>query len=168
MSNCSIDSESIKVFSTTEKFLEFLLIVDNLEIQYNRAKDLNAPKNTRLKLNMYLLSVAINVLDYPSRLDKYDMEIINDVSQVKDDKSYVLLTDPITFIFQNDKKHHKPITYKLNAKPLQQLNKRLKKLIYQSLTDFPRNHLFISPTTEKPVKETTVAEWLSDLVPNKI
>ena len=76
----------LKTFIPYEQLID---IVDNLEIQYNRVKDLNAPKNTRLKFNMYLLSVAINVLDYPSRLDKYEMEIIDDISKVKDDKSYV-------------------------------------------------------------------------------
>ncbi len=48
------------------------------------------------------------VLDYPSRLDKFDMNIITDEAQVQEGKCYILLTNPITFIFNNDKKLHKP------------------------------------------------------------
>jgi hypothetical protein len=43
------------------------------------------------------------VLDYPSRLDKFEMEIITDGAQVKEDKCYILLTNPITFIFNDNK-----------------------------------------------------------------
>ena len=44
------------------------------------------------------------VLDYPSRLDKFEMEIINDKKDVKPNKCYILMTNPLTFIFNNDKK----------------------------------------------------------------
>jgi hypothetical protein len=51
------------------------------------------------------------VLDYPSRLDKFEMEIITDAAQVREEKSYILLSHPITFIFNNNKKLHKPLKY---------------------------------------------------------
>ena len=64
------------------------------------------------------------VLEYPSRLDKFEMEIITDEAQVREEKSYILLTNPITFIFNNSKKLHKPLRYKLmSAGVLSGLNK---------------------------------------------
>ena len=66
---------------------------------------------------------ARNVLDYPSRLDKFNMDTIIDENEIKPDKIYVMMTYPITFIFNNDKKQHKPFEYKLNAKPIFGLNK---------------------------------------------
>ncbi len=149
-------ARELRTFIPYEQLVD---IVDSLEYQYNNTRD--------LKTNMYLLAVAVNVLDYPSRMDKYDMEIITDVSQIQPNKSYVYFSNPITFIFYNEKKQHKPLLYKLNAKPLQQFNKRLNNIIIQSLTDFPRTHLFVSPSTLKPVKDTTIAEWLKNLFPDK-
>ena len=149
-------ARELRTFIPYEQLID---IVDSLEYQYNNTRD--------LKTNMYLLAVAVNVLDYPSRMDKYDMEIITDVSQIQPNKSYVYFSNPITFIFYNEKKQHKPLLYKLNAKPLQQFNKRLNNIIIQSLTDFPRTHLFVSPSTLKPVKDTTIAEWLKNLFPDK-
>ena len=55
-------------------------------------------------INQVLIAVPINVLDYPSRLDKYDMDIIIDEDEIKPDKCYVMMTNPITFVFNNDKK----------------------------------------------------------------
>jgi len=146
----------LRTFIPYEQLLD---IVDSLENQYNTSKD--------LKTNMYLLAVAINVLDYPSRMDKYGMEILTDISQIDVNKSYVYLTNPITFIFFNEKKQHKPLSYRLNAKPILEFNKRLNKIILQSISDFPRTHLFISPSSLKPVKDTTIAEWLKNLFPDK-
>ena len=74
-------------------------------------------------VNQVLRAVAINVLDCPLRLDKFDMDIIIDEDKIKPDKCYVMMTNPTTFIFSNDKKQHKPIKYKLNAKPILGLNK---------------------------------------------
>ncbi len=56
------------------------------------------------------------VLDFPSRLDKYEMEIITDETQVNDDKCYILLTNPTTFTLNNNKKLHQPLKYKLTSR----------------------------------------------------
>ena len=45
------------------------------------------------------------MLDYPSRMDKFDMDIIIDEDEIKPDNCYVMLTNPITIIFNNDKKN---------------------------------------------------------------
>jgi hypothetical protein len=106
------------------------------------------------------------VLDYPSRLDKYEMEIITDEAQVKEEKSYILLTNPITFIFNNNKKLHKPLKYKLmSTGVLSGLNKRLNQMIRDSKSNYPRLTLFIKNDSYEnrqliPVKEKTVTEWI--------
>ena len=69
-------ARELRTFISYEQLID---LVDNLENQYNTTKD--------LKTNMYLLAVAINVLDYPSRMDKYGMEILLDFSQLQPNKS---------------------------------------------------------------------------------
>jgi hypothetical protein len=84
------------------------------------------------------------VLDYPSRLDKFEREIITDEAHVKEEKFYILLTNPITFIFNNNKKLHKQLKYKLMSRGvLAVLNKRLNQLIRDSTSNYPRLTLFI-------------------------
>ena len=51
-----------------------------------------------------LLAVAINVWEYPSRLDNYDMSFIMDKKDIKEDKNYILLDAVVSFIFNNEKK----------------------------------------------------------------
>ena len=68
-----------------------------------------------VSINQVLIAVVINVLDCPSRLDKFEMDIIIYEDEIKPDKCHVMMTNPITFIFNNDKRQHKPIKYKLNV-----------------------------------------------------
>ena len=71
--------------------MKFLLdLVDKLEITYKQSMG-------KVPLNQGLLAVAIMVLDYPSRLDKFSLEIITDLKQIVKGKCYILLTNPITF-----------------------------------------------------------------------
>ncbi len=56
--------------------------------------------NEDVFLNQVLLAVTIIVLDYPSRPDEYEKDIITDETQIKEGKCYVLLTNLITFIFK--------------------------------------------------------------------
>ena len=39
-------------------------------------------RNDEIYLNMILIAVAINVLDYPSRSDKYSLEIIQNIEEI--------------------------------------------------------------------------------------
>jgi hypothetical protein len=168
----------LKSFIPYENLLD---IVDYLEIKYNDAiaklpTDIKTnfrkhPDNV-VFLNQVLVAVAINVLDYPSRLDKFEMDIIVDEDEIQPNKCYVLLTNPISFVFNNDKKNHKPIKYKLNAKPILGLNKRLNDILYDSITKYPRNSLFIkkdswSSQTLTRVGASTVSEWIRNIVSNK-
>jgi hypothetical protein len=100
------------------------------------------------------------------------MDIIIDEDEIQPNKCYVLLTNPISFVFNNDKKKNKPIQYKLNAKPILGLNKRLNDILYDSITKYPRNTLFIkkdswSSQNLTKVGASTVSEWIRNIVSNK-
>ena len=177
--NKIISVNELKSFIPYENLLD---LVDYLEAKYQNAvaklpdnikNDFTKhPDDIVVFLNQVLIAVAINVLDYPSRLDKFDMDIIIDEDEIQPDKCYVMMTNPITFIFNNDKKHHKPLKYKLNAKPILGLNKRLNNMLYESITKYPRNTLFIkkdswSSKSLTPVSASTVCEWIRNIVYKK-
>ena len=167
--NNIVSVNELKSFIPYENLLD---LVDKLEITYKQSIG-KVPLNQGVHLNQVLLAVAIMVLDYPSRLDKFEMEIITDEAQVREEKSYILLTNPITFIFNNNKKLHKPLKYKLmSAGILSGLNKRLNQMIRDSISNYPRLTLFIKKDSYEnrqliPVKEKTVSEWIRNLVPNR-
>lgn len=160
---------------------QLLDITDALEAKYlqelsklpvSSQSDGKSHPDSLFHLHQQMIAVAINVWDYPSRLDKYDMKIITDKSQIQPDNNYLELGNMITLIFNNDKKHHKPLSYKLNAKPILQLNKRLNKLLLYSFQMYPRDTLFIAKNSWAnrkltPVSDTTVSSYIVDLVPNK-
>jgi hypothetical protein len=167
--NNIVSVNEIRSFIPYENLLD---LVDKLEVQYKQSIG-QVSLNEEVYLNQVLLAVAIMVLDYPSRLDKFEMEIIIDESQVREEKCYILLTNPITFIFNNNKKLHKPLKYKLMSRGvLAGLNKRLNQMILDSISNYPRLTLFIKKDTYEnkqliPVKEKTVTEWIRNLVPNR-
>jgi len=176
--NDILSVNELKSFIPYEQLLD---AVDLLEQQYKDAvaklpdnikNDYRRHPNDIVYLNQVLIAVAINVLDYPSRLDKFEMDIIIDEDEIQPNKCYVLMTNPLTFIFNNDKKQHKPLKYKLNAKPILGLNKRLNDLLYDSITKYPRNTLFIKKDSWAsqdltPVNETTISDWIRDIIPTK-
>ena len=146
--------------------------VDKLEANYKQSIGRVSIEN-ELQLNQILLAVALMVLDFPSRLDKFSLEIITDEKQIVKGKCYILLTNPITFIFNNDKKKHKPLSYQLLSRGLLAgLNKRLNDMILDSISKYPRKSLFVakeSYRSKQPtaVKEPAVAGWIRDIIPNK-
>lgn len=176
--NQVLSVNELKSFIPYEQLIE---LVDTLDSNYRSA--INAlPDNIKnnpskhpnevVFLNQVLIAVAINVLDFPSRLDKFEMEYIVDETQVQPNKCYILLTNPITFIFNNNKKKHKPLKYKLDAIPILGFNKRLNDLLIESFSNYPRLSLFIKKDTWNsqlltPVNEATVSEWIRKLLPNK-
>lgn len=167
--NNIVSVNELKSFIPYENLLD---LVDKLESNYKLLKG-KVSLNEEVYSNQVLLAVAIMVLDYPSRLDKYEMEIITDEAQVKEDKCYILLTNPITFIFNNNKKLHSKLKYKLMSKGvLAGLNKRLNQMIMDSISNYPRLNLFIKKDSYEnkqltPVKEKTVTEWIRNLIPNR-
>ena len=97
-----------------------------------------------------ILALALNILDYPSRHEKYSMDIIYDVNNIKE-SNYILfkklknnkVSKIIKFIFNENVKNHKGITYKLDSTHIKDYNKKLARLIKYSLDTYPRPYLFI-------------------------
>ena len=152
---------------------ELLLdVVDRLETKYKQSIG-NVSIENELQLNQILLAVSLMVLDFPSRLDKFKLDIITNIEEIAKNKCYILLTNPITFIFNNDKKKHKPISYVLSSRGLLSgLNKRLNEMILNSISNYPRKSLFVSKESYRSkqptaVKEQAVAGWIRDIIPNK-
>ena len=176
--NQILSVNELKSFIPYEQLIDLVDIIENdyknkvlslpEEIKSNPLKHPNEVVFT----NQILIAVAINVLDFPSRLDKYEMEIITDEKQVKPNKCYILLTNPITFIFNNEKKKHKPLRYKLDAIPILGFNKRLNSILFESLIQYPRKTLFFKKDTWQsqqltPVNEATISEWIRNILKDK-
>lgn len=176
--NQILSVNELKSFIPYEQLID---LVDILEYDYNN-KVLSLPDdiqdnpsrhpNEVVFANQLLIAVAINVFDFPSRLDKYEMEIITDEKQVQPNKCYILISDPLTFIFNNDKKKHKPLRYKLDAIPILGFNKRLNDLLFKSFYLYPRKRLFFKKDTWQsrqftPVNEATVSEWIRNIIKDK-
>ena len=60
------------------------------------------------QLHQMLLVVAINVWDYTSRLDKYNMDFIMDKKDIKEGKNYILLDYVVSFTFNMKRKDINP------------------------------------------------------------
>jgi hypothetical protein len=57
---------------------------------------------------------------------------------------FILPSNPIIFIFNNNKKLHKPLKYKLMSRGVSAgLNKRLNQIILDSISNYPGTTLFI-------------------------
>ncbi len=78
--NNIVSVNELKSFIPYENLLD---LVDKLEITYKQSIG-KVPLNQEVHLNQALLAVAIMVLDYPSRLDKFEMEIITDAAQIRE------------------------------------------------------------------------------------
>jgi hypothetical protein len=132
--------------------------------------------------HMLLLAVAMNTWDYPSRNEKYKMDIIKKTQEIKTGKNYVLIPDGKTDVVKNDcnvtlvfnevVKKHKPIRYTLNSSGINQLNIRLCNLIKYSFKVYPRPHLFVNRDCFKTGKMNklsvgTISSWLSEIYKNK-
>ena len=146
-----------KQFINYDKLLD---IIDKLQKEYQ--DDVNKlPKNDRkngMKHNndifikhQIILLIALNVWDFPSRHEKYVMDIIYKAEDAKQDNNYILLkklkndkvSRIISFVFNENVKKHNAISYKLDSTQLKEYNKKLAKLIKYSLDTYPRPYLFI-------------------------
>ena len=89
----------LKSFIPYEQLLDLVDILENkYRIAVNSLPDdiKNNPfrhPNEVVFLNQILIAVAINVLDFPSRLDKFEMDIIANEAQVQPNKCYIILTN---------------------------------------------------------------------------
>ena len=154
--NMIVTENEKRQFIKYEKLLE---ILDNLQKDYLNEVDKlpkkdrkNGMKHTNDIYNKHqtILALALNIWDYPSRHEKYVMDIIYD-SKDANDSNYILLkklksnkiSKIIKFIFNENVKNHKGITYKLDSTHIKDHNKKLSDLIKYSIDTYPRPYLFI-------------------------
>lgn len=169
----------IKSFVPYEQLLD---IIDKLEQDYNNElNNLSKDKqnkgihhsNILFDKHQILLALSLNILDYPSRNEKFTLSFIEDDNEVKDDGNYINIKERYCkLIFGSEKKKHKPLTYTLNSLPIRGLNNRLNKLLKYSYKIYPRKYLFISKLSwEKQqldkVSPETVSSWLRELITTK-
>jgi len=184
--NMILTENEKRQFINYEKLLE---ILENLQKDYQDSVN-KLPKLERkngMKHNdelfhkhQIILALALNIWDFPSRHEKFTMDIIYDHSLAEKDKNYILLkklkngkvSRIIHFIFNENVKKHNAISYKLDSTQLKEYNKKLSKLIKYSLDTYPRPYLFISK--DNWVKQNftkasfnIICEWLRNVDINK-
>ena len=102
-----------------------------------------------------ILALALNIWDFPSRHEKYVMDIVYNNADVKPQQNYILLkklksnkvSKIIYFVFNENVKKHSAIKYKLDSTLLKEYNKKLAKLIKYSFDIYPRPYLFLGKNT---------------------
>ena len=144
-------------FINYEKLLELL---DKLQKDYqdsvNKLPKLdrkNGMKHTDdlFQKHQIILALALNIWDFPSRHEKYVMNVIYNIKDAKSDQNYILLkklksnkiSKIIYLIFNENVKKHSSIKYKLDSTLLKEYNKKLAKLIKYSFDTYPRPYLFL-------------------------
>ena len=155
--NMILTENEKKQFINYDKLLE---ILDKLQKDYQDSVN-KLPKSDRkngMKHNdelfykhQIILTLALNIWDFPSRHEKFTMDIIYDNSAAEKDKNYILLkklknskvSRIVYFIFNENVKKHSAISYKLDSTQLKEYNKKLSKLIKYSLDTYPRPYLFL-------------------------
>jgi hypothetical protein len=184
--NMILTENEKRQFINYEKLLE---ILNKLQIDYQDSVN-KLPKYDRkngMKHNdelfhkhQIILALALNIWDFPSRHEKFGMDIIYDNGAAEKDKNYILLkklkngkvSRIIYFIFNENVKKHSAISYKLDSTQLKEYNKKLAKLIKYSLDTYPRPYLFLGK--DNWVKQNftkasfnMICEWLRNVDINK-
>ena len=186
------DENMILTENEKRQFINYdrlLVILDKLQKDYQDSVN-KLPKTDRkngMKHNdelfykhQIILSLALNIWDFPSRHEKFTMDIIYDNSAAEKDKNYILLkklkngkvSRIVNFIFNENVKKHSAISYKLNSTQLKEYNNKLSKLIKYSLDTYPRPYLFLGK--DNWVKQNftkasfnMICEWLRNVDINK-
>jgi len=184
--NMILTENEKRQFINYDKLLE---ILDKLQKDYQDSVN-KLPKTDRkngMKHNdelfykhQIILALALNIWDFPSRHEKFSMDIIYDSSAAEKDKNYILLkklkngkvSRIVHFIFNENVKKHTAISYKLDSTQLKEYNKKLSKLIKYSLDTYPRPYLFLGK--DNWVKQNftkasfnMICEWLRNVDINK-
>jgi len=184
--NMILTENEKRQFINYDKLIE---ILDKLQKDYQDSVN-KLPKSDRkngMKHNdelfykhQIILALALNIWDFPSRHEKFTMDIIYDNSAAEKDKNYILLkklkngkvSRIVHFIFNENVKKHTAISYKLDSTQLKEYNKKLSKLIKYSLDTYPRPYLFLGK--DNWVKQNftkasfnMICEWLRNVDVNK-
>lgn len=179
----------IKNFVPYEQLLDVCdKLDDDYDLEYNKLpkgiqRDGKKHPPALFHKHMLHLALAMNVWDFPSRLEKYKMDFISSEEEIESNMNYILITPEememnnnrdcnITVIFNEVVKEHKPIRYIMRSSMLDQYNVRLCKLLKFSVTTYPRPHLFVNRFSfargkMEKIAPNTVSNWLADIVKDK-
>lgn len=174
--NKILSVEEEKSFIPYEELLE---ICENLEKIYNeRLKKL--PSSIRkegkrhpvelFQLHQLLLAVAINVWNYPSRSENYELTILKRKEDSYKKSNYVVITERECWLVYNEKKKgHMPLKYEIKSADISELNERLCKLLRYSIKTYNRPFLFVNSKSwqrnrNEKVSHKTVSIWVRNLI----
>ena len=116
---------------------------------------LNKYKNTKLRIkNIKSLLLSFYLLFPPLRLEAFNLKVIKDEKDYKNNDSSIYIKDDnnIIIYLNTKKKGHKPIIYNLNDSVIKSFSKKNVELlinnIVESLETYPREYLFINSNNE--------------------
>jgi len=185
--NIKYDNNKIITLRENKQFVPYeklLKICDELEEDYDtelhklpKAIRKDGLKHSNILFNKHqiLLAVSLNVWDYPSRHEKYDLSIIQDEREATQNNNFIVIPTSnkvCKVVFNEVVKEHKPLSYNIESKAIAGLNKRLNKLLKYSQQIYPRPHLFINKdnwNNQKldKVAPSTVSEWVREVMTTK-
>lgn len=174
--NKILSVEEEKSFIPYEELLE---ICDNLEKDYNNRLN-KLPSGIRkdgrkhpvelFQLHQLLLALAINVWNYPSRSENYELTILKKKEESYKKSNYIVITDKECWLVYNEiKKGHMPLKYEIKSSDISYLNERLCKLLRYSIKTYERPFLFVNSklwerNRNEKVSHTTVSMWVRNLI----
>ena len=174
--NKILSVEEEKSFIPYEELLE---ICDNLEKDYNNRlnklasgirKDGRKHPVELFQLHQLLLELAINVWNYPSRSENYELTILKKKEESYKKSNYIVITDKECWLVYNEiKKGHMPLKYEIKSSDISELNERLCKLLRYSIKTYERPFLFVNSklwerNRNEKVSHTTVSMWVRNLI----
>ena len=134
---------------------------------------LNKYKNTKLRIkNIKSLLLSFYLLFPPLRLEAFNLKIITDEKDYKNNDSSIYIKDDnnIIIYLNTKKKGHKPIIYNLNDSVIKSFSKNNVNLlindIIESLEVYPREYLFIN-SNNSLYSEDGLKKLLKDITKEK-
>ena len=134
---------------------------------------LNKYKNPKLRIkNIKALLLSFYLLFPPLRLEAFKLKVIKDEKDYKKNDASIYIKDykNIIIYLNTKKKGHKPIIYNLNDDVIKSFSQKNVNLvienIIESLTDYPREYLFINSNNEE-YTEDGLKKMLKDITKDK-
>ena len=161
------------------KFINYDELLKIRQILYNDWLDeyentaLTKYKNTKLRIkNIKSLLLSFYLLFPPLRLEAFNLKVIKDEKDYKNNDSSIYIKDDnnIIIYLNTKKKGHKPIIYNLNDSVIKSFSKNnvntLINNIVESLETYPRTELFINSNNEL-YSEDGLKKLLKDITKDK-
>lgn len=177
--NNVISDQELNNFIPYEQLLD---ICDAIEKDYNdrlnklpstiRTNGKKHPENL-FQLHQLLLAIAINLWNFPSRSENYELVILKNKQDDYRKSNYLIITDHGCWLNYNErKKDHRPLTYEIKSSHITALNIRLCKLLRYSIKTYDRPFLFVNSklwykNRNEQVSHSTVSKWVRDVITEK-